>query len=166
MSTVEFTQMLTRNEEYLKPFAVTLTRDMETAKDLLQETFYRALANKDKYNVGTNIKAWLYTIMRNIFINEYRRKAKQQTILDYTPNEYLLDNQQGAIINTAIVNLQLKEIQNEIHQLPDIFKRPFMLYFDGYKYNEIADMLHEPLGTIKSRIHFARKLLKEHLNRY
>ena len=102
MSTVEFAQMLTKNEEYLKPFAVTLTRDVETAKDLLQETFYRALANKDKYNVGTNIKAWLYTIMRNIFINEYRRKAKQQTILDYTPNEYLLDNQQGAITNTAI----------------------------------------------------------------
>lgn len=104
--------------------------------------------------------------MRNIFINDYRRKAKQQTILDYTPNEYLLDNQQGAITNTAIVNLQLKEIQNEIHQLPAIFKRPFMLYFDGYKYNEIADMLNEPLGTIKSRIHFARKLLKEHLTRY
>jgi len=102
----------------------------------------------------------------NIFINDYRRKAKQQTILDYTPNEYLLDNQQGAITNTAIVNLQLKEIQNEIHQLPAIFKRPFMLYFDGYKYNEIADMLNEPLGTIKSRIHFARKLLKEHLTRY
>ena len=88
--------------------------------------------------------------MRNIFINDYRRKAKQQTILDYTPNEYLLDNQQGAITNTAIVNLQLKEIQNEIHQLPAIFKRPFMLYFNGYKYNEIADMLNEPLGTIKS----------------
>ena len=166
MSTAEFTLMLTRNEEYLKPFAVTLTRDVETAKDLLQETFYRALANKDKYNVGTNIKAWLYTIMRNIFINDYRRKAKHETILDYTPNEYLLDNQQGAITNTAIVNLQLKEIQNEIHQLPAIFKRPFMLYFNGYKYNEIADMLNEPLGTIKSRIHFARKLLKEHLTRY
>jgi RNA polymerase sigma factor (sigma-70 family) len=166
MSTVEFTQMLTKNEEYLKPFAVTLTRDLESAKDLLQETFYRALANKEKYNVGTNIKAWLYTIMRNIFINDYRKKVKQQTILDYSTNDFLLDNNQLSVANNAVVSLQLKEIKNELHKLPAIFKNPFMLYFEGYKYNEIADMLHEPLGTIKSRIHFARKLLKEHLTRY
>jgi RNA polymerase sigma factor (sigma-70 family) len=166
MSTIEFTQMLTTNESYLRPFAITLTKDTETAKDLLQETFYRALANKDKYNVGTNIKAWLYTIMRNIFINDYRKKSKQRTVLDYTPNDFLLDSQQMSVANNAIAGLQLKEIQKEIFGLPEIFKNPFMLYFDGYKYNEIADILHEPLGTIKSRIHFARKLLKEHLSRY
>src|SRR6185436_19903160 len=80
MSTVEFNQMLVNNAEFLKPFAITLTRDSEAAKDLFQETLYRALANKDKYSVGTNIKAWLYTIMRNIFINNYRRKVKQNTI--------------------------------------------------------------------------------------
>jgi RNA polymerase sigma factor (sigma-70 family) len=90
MSTVEFNQMLVNNAEFLKPFAITLTRDTEAAKDLFQETLYRAIANKDKYNVGTNIKAWLYTIMRNIFINNYRRKAKQNTIFDSTPNEFLL----------------------------------------------------------------------------
>jgi RNA polymerase sigma factor (sigma-70 family) len=166
MSTVEFTQMLTKNEEYLKPFAVTLTRDLESAKDLLQETFYRALANKEKYNVGTNIKAWLYTIMRNIFINDYRKKSKQQTILDYSTNDFLLDSNQLSVTNNAITNLQLKEVKEELHKLPEIFKNPFMLYFEGYKYNEIAEMLHEPLGTIKSRIHFARKLLKEHIVRY
>jgi RNA polymerase sigma factor (sigma-70 family) len=166
MSTVEFTQMLTKNEEYLKPFAVTLTRDLESAKDLLQETFYRALANKEKYNVGTNIKAWLYTIMRNIFINDYRKKAKQQTILDYSNNDFLLNSNQLAVANNAITNLQLKEVKAELHKLPEIFRNPFMLYFEGYKYNEIADMLAEPLGTIKSRIHFARKLLKEHITRY
>lgn len=166
MSTQEFTQMLTKNEEYLKPFAVTLTRDLESAKDLLQETFYRALANKEKYNVGTNIKAWLYTIMRNIFINDYRKKSKQQTILDYSTNDFLLDSNQLAVTNNAITNLQLKEVKEELHKLPEIFRNPFMLYFEGYKYNEIADMLHEPLGTIKSRIHFARKLLKEHIVRY
>ena len=78
MSTLEFNQLLVSNAEFLKPFAVTLTRDSETAKDLFQETLYRAISNRDKYNVGTNIKAWLYTIMRNIFINNYRRRAKQQ----------------------------------------------------------------------------------------
>lgn len=165
MSTVDFNNMLLSNTEFLKPFALTLTRDNETAKDLLQETIYRALANKDKYSVGTNIKAWMYTIMRNIFINNYRRKAKQNTIFDSTPNEFLLDNNQTAIANEAESNIRLKDIHQAIHNLPDIFRKPFLLYFDGYKYHEIAGVLEEPLGTIKSRIHFARKLLKEQIIR-
>lgn len=166
MSTVEFNQLLVNNTEFLKPFAITLTRDNEVAKDLLQETMYRALANKDKYNAGTNIKAWLYTIMRNIFINNYRRKAKQNTIFDNTPNEFLLNHNQVATTNAAEGVLKLKDIQSAVHHLPAIFRNPFNLYFEGYKYHEIADMLHEPLGTIKSRIHFARKLLKEQLTRF
>lgn len=166
MSTIEFNQLLLTNSEFLKPFAATLTRDNEVAKDLLQETMYRALANKDKYNVGTNIKAWLYTIMRNIFINNYRRKAKQKTIFDNTSNDFLLNYNQSTISNDAEGVLKMKDIQAAIHSLPHIFRNPFMLYFEGYKYHEIADMLHEPLGTIKSRIHFARKLLKEQLTRF
>lgn len=166
MSTVEFNQMLLSNTDFLKPFAITLTRDNETAKDLLQETMFRALANREKYNVGTNIKAWLYTIMRNIFINDYRRKAKQNVVFDKTPNEFLLNYNQVVIANEAETNLKIKEIQAAIHQLPDIFRHPFNLYFEGYKYHEIAGMLKEPLGTIKSRIHFARKLLKEQLSRF
>lgn len=166
MSTIEFNKMLLSNAEFLKPFAVTLTHDTEAAKDLLQETMYRALANQDKYHVGTNIKAWLYTIMRNIFINNYRRKAKQSTIFDSTPNEYLLNLNQGAVSNEAVAGINLKEVQKAIYNLPEIFRNPFLLYFDGYKYNEIADMLGEPLGTIKSRIHFARKLLKSQIQRH
>ena len=80
MATREFNQMLLENTDFLKPFAVTLTKDQEAAKDLLQETMYRALANQEKYSVGTNIKAWLYTIMRNIFINNYRKNVKTRTI--------------------------------------------------------------------------------------
>jgi len=159
MSSIEFSQVIINNSEYLKPFAVSLTRDNETAKDLLQETMFRALANKEKYNAGTNIKAWLYTIMRNIFINDYRRKAKQNTVLDNSINEFLLNSNQLSIVNTAESNLKMKEIMQAVYRLPDIFRNPFMLYFDGYKYNEIAAILKEPLGTIKSRIHFARKLL-------
>jgi len=166
MSTIDFNQLLLSNTEFLKPFAVTLTRDNEIAKDLLQETMYRALANKEKYSVGTNIKAWLYTIMRNIFINDYRRRAKQNTIFDSTPNEFLLNYNQVTITNAADSALKIKDIQVAIHRLPEIFRNPFMLYFEGYKYHEIADMLSEPLGTIKSRIHFARKLLKEQISRY
>jgi RNA polymerase sigma-70 factor (ECF subfamily) len=166
MSSIEFNQLLVNNAEFLKPFAITLTRDSEAAQDLYQETLYRALANKDKYNVGTNIKAWLYTIMRNIFINNYRRKAKQNTVFDSTPNEFLLNQGQAVISNTAESVLKLKDIQKAIHHLPEIFRNPFLLYFDGYKYHEIAAMLNEPLGTIKSRIHFARKLLKAQIQRF
>ena len=166
MSTIEFRQALINNADYLKPFAITLTRDTETAKDLLQETMYRALANREKYNSGTNIKAWLYTIMRNIFINDYRRRSKQNTIFDASPNDFLLDHNQPRIANNAESVLVMKDIQTAVHQLPQIFRDPFILYFEGYKYNEIATVLTEPLGTIKSRIHFARKLLKQQLSRF
>jgi RNA polymerase sigma-70 factor (ECF subfamily) len=166
MSTTEFNQMLVTNADFLKPFAINLTRDTEAANDLFQETLYKALANQEKYNVGTNIKAWLFTIMRNIFINNYRRKAKQKTIFDNSQNDFLLDQNQAAISNAAEGSIKMKEIQTAIAQLPEIFKTPFLLYFDGYKYNEIAEALNEPLGTIKSRIHFARKLLKEQISRY
>ncbi len=166
MSTQEFNQLLIQNTEYLRPFAVTLTKDHESAKDLLQETMFRALSNQEKYSVGTNIKAWLYTIMRNIFINNYRRKAKQNTIFDNTPNEFLIDQNQGAIPNSAETSIRMKDITQAIHELPSIFKQPFMLYFEGYKYHEIAVMLNEPLGTIKSRIHFARRLLKTEISKF
>ncbi len=166
MSDLEFNEMLLRHADFLRPFAINLTRDTEAANDLYQETLYKALANHEKYNVGTNIKAWLFTIMRNIFINDYRRKVKQKTIFDTTPNDYLINYKQASISNAAESELRMKEIKKAIQELPEIFKTPFLLYFDGYKYNEIASMLNEPLGTIKSRIHFARKLLKEQISRY
>jgi len=166
MSTAEFDEVLLQNADFLKPFAINLTRDSEAANDLYQETMYKALSNHEKYNAGTNIKAWLFTIMRNIFINDYRRKSKQKTIFDNSTNDFLINTPQLAISNNAESSLRMKEITAAIHQLPEIFKVPFRLYFDGYKYQEIADVLGEPLGTIKSRIHFARKLLKERLGRY
>lgn len=166
MSTLEFNQLLLVNSDFLNPFAINLTRDKESAKDLVQETLYKAIANREKYNNGTNIKAWLYTIMRNIFINDYRKKSKQHVIFDTTPNDFLLDYNQSAISNLAESKMRLKEIQTAVYHLPSIFKEPFLLYFDGYKYHEIAGILREPLGTIKSRIHFARKLLKKQISRF
>lgn len=166
MSTLNFNQMLISNADYLKPFALSLTRDNETARDLMQETMYRALSNHEKYHAGTNIKAWLFTIMRNIFINDYRKKSRQNTVFDHTANDFLINYNQHAVANNAETGLSLKDIQQAIGQLPDIFRNPFVMYFEGYKYNEIAEHLNEPLGTIKSRIHFARKLLKEQLSRF
>ena len=166
MSTPEFNELIINNTTFLKPFAFTLTRDNESAKDLVQETLFRALANRDKYNVGTNIKAWLYTIMRNIFINDYRKKSKQSTVFDNSPNDFLIDQTTNKVVNDAITNLNLREVNQLIYDLPELFRTPFKLYYEGYKYNEIADALNEPLGTIKSRIHFARKILKQKIQRY
>ncbi len=165
MSTLEFNHMLLANAEFLRPFAINLTHDSEVAKDLYQETLYKALANKEKYNVGTNIKAWLYTIMRNIFINNYRKTVRQNTVLDYSSNDFLLDSNIATNAISAEGSVNLKEMYKAVYDLPEIFKTAFMLYYEGYKYNEISDMLNEPLGTIKSRIHFARKLLKEMIER-
>ncbi len=166
MPSLEFNEILLGNADFLKPFAINLTRDTEAANDLYQETLYKALSNQEKYNAGTNIKAWLFTIMRNIFINDYRRKAKQKTIFDSTPNDYLINLKQVSVSNAAESDMRVKEIKKAVQQLPEIFKTPFLLYFDGYKYQEIAKVLDEPLGTIKSRIHFARKLLKEQISRF
>jgi RNA polymerase sigma factor (sigma-70 family) len=166
MSAAEFNELLLGNADPLRPFAVGLTHDQEIAKDLFQETLYRALTNQDKYSTGTNIKAWLFTIMRNIFINDYRRKAKQRIIFDNNSNETLINSGKIIVNNGGENSLQLKEIHKAIYQLPQIFKTPFLLFFDGYRYHEISKSLNEPLGTIKSRIHFARKLLKEQLSQY
>jgi RNA polymerase sigma-70 factor (ECF subfamily) len=163
MSTLEFNEILLGNADFLRPFAINLTKDNESAKDLFQSTMYKALSNKEKYNAGTNIRAWLFTIMRNIFINDYRRKAKQKTIFDHTPNDFHLNQHQATVSNAAETELNRKEINRYIQQLPEIFKTPFLLYYDGYRYHEIAEALEEPLGTIKSRIHFARKLLKQQI---
>src|SRR5215470_18829859 len=110
MASVDFNNLLVNNADFLRPFAINLTKDTETAKDLFQETLYKALANKEKYSVGTNIKAWLFTIMRNIFINNYRRKAKQKTIFDSTPNDYLINNNQTAVAGAAESNLRVKDL--------------------------------------------------------
>jgi len=150
----------------LHPYAINLTKDMDEAKDLLQETIFRALSNADKYTQGTNLKAWLFTIMRNIFINSYRKKMKRNTIIDNTDNLYYINSKQSITSNRAEGNFMIQDIKNGIARLSDDYKVPFMMHFEGHKYQEIADHLHLPLGTVKSRIFFARKELKKRLAVY
>lgn len=161
MSIQEFNSLVLNNAEGLKPFAITLTRDREAAQDLYQETLYKALAHREKYQPGTNVKAWLTTIMRNIFINDYRRSERKKGVMDGVAYR----EKNGSVYFAAESGLRVREINKAIHQLPKILKTAYMLYFQGYKYNEIAVALDEPLGTIKSRIHFARKLLQKQVER-
>ena len=163
MSTTEFTELLLVNSNSLKPFALRLTNDNEEAKDLYQETLYKAYANREKYNVDTNIKAWLYTIMRNIFINDYRKSKKYKTVSESDANNNLMDYLLPAINSNAESTIQYKEIKKAIDSLPENSKSAFLLSYEGYRYQEIAEALQEPLGTIKSRIFTARKLLQKHI---
>lgn len=161
MGVQEFNSLIINNANGLKPFAISLTRNPEAAQDLYQETLYKALAHREKYQPGTNIKAWLSTIMRNVFINEYRRRERKKTVLQAV--QYA---GQGAPNGwQAESRVRLKEIDKAVHALPEMLKITYMLYFQGYKYNEIAEELNEPLGTIKSRIHFARKLIQKQIDR-
>ena len=160
MGVQEFNSLVLDHAEGLRPFAVTLTHDREAARDLCQETVYKALAHRDKYQPGTNIKAWLSTIMRHIFINDYRRAGRRRLVFDAV--EYAARNGQPAGADSS---LRLREINRSLYGLPVIFKEACLLYLQGYKYQEIAEALNEPLGTIKSRIHFARKLLQKQLDR-
>ena len=159
MSTPEFNALVVNHAASIKPYAITLTKDHESAQDLCQETLYKALAHRSQYQPGSNIKAWLCTIMRNIFINDYRRAGRKKQIMD----AMAYSSRYGVLHQSEL--LQLKEINHAIYQLPAIFKTACQLYLQGYKYHEIAQALNEPLGTIKSRIHFARKLLKKQITR-
>jgi RNA polymerase sigma-70 factor (ECF subfamily) len=147
----------------LHSFAYNLTKNVEDAKDLYQETAFRALSNRDKFQPGTNFKAWIFTIMKNIFINNYRKKVKANTILDTTDNQFYLNSGSHATGNAAEGSMMLKELSGMVADLDDSIRVPFMMHFEGYKYQEIADELHLPLGTVKSRIFFARKELKERI---
>ncbi|MFK8102923.1 MAG: RNA polymerase sigma factor [Saprospiraceae bacterium] len=165
MSTLEFNDRFTTMSTLLHSFAYNLTKNIEDAKDLFQETAFRALTNKEKFRTGTNFKAWLFTIMKNIFINNYRKKVKSNTIMDSTDNMYYINSGATIIGNGAESNIMMEELNNMIDSLDTGIKKPFMMHYEGYKYQEIADHLELPLGTVKSRIFFARKELKDLLHK-
>ncbi|MDZ4838940.1 MAG: RNA polymerase sigma factor [Bacteroidota bacterium] len=166
MATLDFSQLVTKYSATLKPFAMSLTHDLDDAKDLIQETVFRALSSEDKYNAGTNLKAWMYTIMKNIFINNYRRKAKRTTILDTTDGQLLINNSSNNEANYGETSSMLNDLYKEINKLEYDYKMPFLLHFNGFKYHEIAENLNVPIGTVKSRIHCARKELKRNISKF
>ena len=160
MTTLEFNNNFDKMSSLLHSFAYNLTKNVEDAKDLFQETAFRAMTNREKFRPGTNFKAWLFTIMKNIFINNYRKKVKANTIMDSTDNMYYINSGSATIANGAASSIMMKELSNIIDNLDESTKVPFLMHYQGFKYQEIADHLQLPLGTVKSRIFFARKDLK------
>ena len=166
MKAIEFNQQLIDLEDKLERFAMSLTSDHEEAKDLLQETYYKALANRDKFIGHSNLKAWTFTIMKNTFINNYRKKQKENTHNDKTDNNYFLNQSDENSTVRPDSEYSIIEVNKNIEALPDEFRVPFKMFLSGYKYKEIAEKLELKIGTVKSRIFFTRKKLSEKLQGY
>ena len=161
-----FQERLVGLQGNLLSFAYQLTANREQAEDLLQETTLKALDNEAKYVDNVNFKGWIFTIMRNIFINNYRQQVRQATVVDKTEDLYHINICQDSGISSPEGTYAVKEITKALANFSDEYRVPFNMYVAGYKYNEIADKLGLPLGTIKSRIFFARKRLRAELNDY
>ena len=147
-------------------FAYMLTSNRDDAYDLLQDTTLKALDNQEKYIENTNFKGWVFTIMRNIFINNYRRVARSATIVDQNEELYHLNLSQDSGLETPEGAFGANEITDAINAFPDEYRIPFSMHVAGYKYNEIAEKMDLPLGTVKSRIFFASKKLQERFSDY
>ena len=163
MDTVVFKRELRELQSELQRFAFKLTADKEEANDLLQETSLRALQNMEKYTPDTNFKGWVYTIMRNIFINNYRKVLREQTFVDYTDNLHNIDSVQLTMDSVIENDYDRKELSHALNSLPDSSRVPFTMFLSGFKYREIAEKLSLPLGTVKSRIFLTRRSLQEEL---
>lgn len=163
MRTANFAQDLLSVQTELLNFAYKLTADREEANDLLQETSLKALDNEDKYTAETNFKGWIYTIMRNIFINNYRKALRDQTYVDQTDNQFYLNQNIDIEGDSTEGSYDLMEMRRIVNALPKEYRIPFSMYVSGFKYREIADKLGLPLGTVKSRIYFTRQKLQEEL---
>ena len=166
MKSISFRKDLIGVQDELLRFAYKLTTDREEANDLLQETSLKALDNEDKYMPDTNFKGWMYTIMRNIFINNYRKGVRSATVIDQTEDLYHLNLPQESGLDTPEGSIAAGEISAAINSFSDDYRIPFSMHVAGYKYNEIAEKMNLPLGTVKSRIFFARQRLQKLLKDY
>lgn len=166
MTAIEFNSRIMNEKSSLKNFALSLTRNTDDALDLLQDTYVKAITYREKFEDSTNIKAWLFTIMKNTFINAYRRNVKTKQLIS-KGDDIALDRafKQNSYDHSES-RLNAKEIIKHIESLGDEYKVPFTRYYNGYKYEEIAQEMKLPLGTVKSRIFIARKILMAALKHF
>lgn len=166
MSVLTFNDRLLKLSDVLEYFALSLTKNREDAQDLLQETMVKAITYQDKYTPNTNMKAWLHTIMKNTFINSYRKMKRANTVITTRDNVDVLDFVPATVDTTPESVRATKEINKVIDALDDNTRIPFTMHLKGFKYKEIAAHLDIPIGTVKSRIYFAKQSLMKDLKDY
>jgi RNA polymerase sigma-70 factor (ECF subfamily) len=164
MTNIEFCSQLISLEHSLLKFAYRLSLKKADAKDLVQETYLRVLMNREKYVDNQKFKSWTLTIMKNTFVDNYRRSLRKNTYNDQTNESFFISLTEPAGFDNPDSEYSALEINQNIEQLQDKYRVPFKMYIDGYKYTEIADELNVKIGTIKNRIFLSRKQLKAQLN--
>ncbi|MFC3199275.1 RNA polymerase sigma factor [Parapedobacter deserti] len=166
MTRFEFNTLVVQYAESLRGYALHFTHDDEDANDLVQDTMLKAVTYHSKFKEGTNLKGWLYTIMKNTFINHYRRLIKTSSFIsqsDEIPSAHLAHS---AATNAGESKFVMEDIKQAMAELSDDYYVPFSMYYEGYKYQEISEHLNIPIGTVKTRIHVARRTMKKALDVY
>lgn len=166
MTKIEFNTMVMRQTSSLKMYALHFTRDADDANDLVQDTILKAITYYNKFKEGTNLKGWLYTIMKNTFINNYRRFVKISSFVTKSDEISSANLVFSSTKNQGESKFVIDDIKQALGKLPKEYYIPFTMYFEGHKYHEIAEHLVIPIGTVKTRIHVARKILKKCLKPY
>ena len=166
MTAIHFKNVVQREAKSLRKYAYQLTRNVEDTNDLVQETMLKAYTYQEKFEEGTNLKGWLYTIMKNTFINNYRRMVKRNTFIDNTDNEFFIDSFAISEVNKGEQKFIMRDIEFAIDKLPLNLKKPFTMSSKGFKYHEIATLLDIPIGTVKTRIFVAKRQLRAELSGY
>lgn len=166
MTATEFTSQITRMQSELKQFTYRFTRNPEESQDLVQDTLMKAFTYRDKFREDTNLKGWLFTIMRNTFINNYRKAKLAKTSTDNTKELYFLNIAETHTFNRPEKSVEFKEMWKSVNEIREELQIPFKMYTTGYKYHEIAEHLNIPIGTVKNRIFHARKEIQKKLVAY
>lgn len=156
---IDFDKGVVDSQDSLRHFALKFTGNEEEAKDLLQETMLKAISYREKFRKGTNLKAWMYTIMKNTFINNYRKAMRANTIIDTTEESYFINQTKVSKEHNPESMYNYNEIKEVVNNLDDTYRIPFTMYFEGFRYKEISEKLGVPIGTVKSRIFLARRKL-------
>lgn len=161
MTNQEFIAKTDELNNLLFSFALRLTRSRQDAEDLMQETAIKAYKYRENFAEGTNFKSWISTIMRNTFINQYRKRKTRRHLNQ--PTTEVTENivNKNIVANSGEQNLRMQEMKRMMDSIGKIYSVPFMMFYRGYEYQEIAEKLNIPIGTVKSRIFSARVKMKQ-----
>lgn len=166
MENLTLNHQICTHQSCLEKFAFSFTKDVENANDLVQDTLIKAIRYHHLYKAGTNLRGWLFTIMRNTFINDYRRDGRKNALIQTSDDLSSFQLKQSAAKNYGEGKFVMEDINKAMARLQPEYSGPFLRYFEGYKYHEIAEELSIPIGTVKTRIHMARQFLKNELKMY
>ncbi|NOT76750.1 MAG: RNA polymerase sigma factor [Cyclobacteriaceae bacterium] len=166
MTALEFDSSISELRPTLRTFTYRFTSNREESQDLVQDTILKALKYRKKFRKDTNLKGWLFTIMRNTFINNYRKTQRERTSHDYSKDLYFLNVEDEHTFNRPVESMEFKEVWRKMNNIKDELLIPFKMHATGYKYHEIAEFLKLPIGTVKNRIFHARKEIQKKLVGY